>query len=101
MNARRWLVVAILAVCLGGPIAESFDWWDQMQPAADDTETNAVVVALTIGLALSVAALVVQWFRSFVAGLHSHRWPGRPLRLSPTAFAHLSPASNSPPPLRI
>lgn len=101
MSARRWLVAAILAVCLGGPIAESFDWWDQAQPAGDDTETNLVVVALSVGLAVSVAAIIVQWFQSFVAGLYSHRWTTRSPRLSPTAFARLSPASNSPPPLRI
>ena len=73
MSARRWLVAAILAVCLGGPIAESFDWWDQSQPAGDDTETNLVVVALSVGLAVSVAAIIVQWFQSFVAGLSSQR----------------------------
>ena len=74
MSARRWLVAAILAVCLGGPIAESFDWWDQAQPVGDDTETNLVVVALSVGLAISVAAIVVQWFASFVSQPLSRRW---------------------------
>ncbi len=74
MSARRWLVAAILAVCLGGPIAESFDWWDQSQPAGDDTETNLVVVALSVGLAVSVAAIVVQWFASFVSQPLLRRW---------------------------
>ena len=73
MSARRWLVAAILAVCLGGPIAESFDWWDQSQPAGDDTETNLVVVALSVGLAVSVAAIVVQRFAAF-ASQPSRRW---------------------------
>jgi hypothetical protein len=74
MSIRRWLVVAILAVCLGGPIAESLDWWDQTQPAADDTETNLVVLALSVGLAMSVAAIVAQWFASFVSPSLSRRW---------------------------
>jgi len=74
MSARRWLVVAILAICLGGPIAESFDWWDQSQPAGDDTETNRVVCALSVGLAVSVAAIVVQWFASFVSQPLARRW---------------------------
>ena len=74
MSARRWLVAAILAICLGGPIAESFDWWDQSQPAGDDTETNLVVVALSVGLAVSVAAIVVQWFSSFMSQPLSRRW---------------------------
>lgn len=74
MRARRWLVAGVLAVCLGGPIAESFDWWDQTQPTADDTETNLVVVALSVGLAVSVAAIVVQWFASFVSQPLSGRW---------------------------
>jgi hypothetical protein len=74
MSSRRWLVAAILAVCLGGPIAESFDWWDLNQPVGDDTETNLVVVALSVGLAVSVAAIVVQWFASFVSQPLSRRW---------------------------
>src|SRR4029453_18252989 len=101
MSARRWLVAAILAVCLGGPIAESFDWWDQSQPAGDDTETNLVVVALSVGLAVSVAAIIVQWFQSFVAGLSLQRLVMHPSRVSAAPSARLSPSGNSPPPLRI
>jgi hypothetical protein len=77
MSARQWLVAAILAVCLGGPIAQSFDWWDQAQPAGDDTETNLVVVALSVGLAVSVAAIVAQWFASFVSQPVPVRWLSR------------------------
>ena len=101
MSARRWLVAAILAVCLGGPIAESFDWWDQSQPAGDDTETNLVVVALSVGLAVSVAAIIVQWFQSFVAGLSSQRLVTHSSRVSAAPSARLSSSGNSPPPLRI
>ena len=101
MSARQWLVAAILAVCLGGPIAQSFDWWDQAQPGGDDTETNLVVVALSVGLAVSVAALVVQWFASFVSQPVPLRWlpetDAEPVTVLPR------PGYGSPPcsPLRI
>jgi len=97
MRARWWLGAAVLAVCLTGPIAESFDWWDQAQPVADDTETNVVFVALSVGLALSVAAIVVQWFASFVSQPTSHEWlPGPHLASAFRLRLHSTGAPHTP-----
>ena len=67
MRGRRWLGIVILLVSLGGPVAETFDWWDQALPPGNDTEASTVVVALSVGLAIAVAAIVVRWFQSFAS----------------------------------
>ena len=50
----RVLVVALaLLGCLGSPISEVFDQWDQpLQSATDDTEANVLIVALCVGVAV-------------------------------------------------
>jgi hypothetical protein len=101
MSARRWLAVAILAVCLGAPIAESFDWWDQAQPAGDDTETNLVAVALSVGLAVSVAAILVQWFQQFAAQTRRPRWLAQPVIVTRFGVESLHVTRSSTSPLRI
>ena len=85
---RRVLIVAIMAICLGGPIAETFDRWDQTSKDGNDTEVNIVVVALCAGIAFATGAIAVinqiralsstsggratasprllQWFQSFL-----------------------------------
>lgn len=55
MNARQWAVAAVLAVCLGAPVTELFDRWDQPTEPGGDTELSAVVAALCVGTALSAA----------------------------------------------
>ena len=101
MSARRWLVTAILAVCLGASIAQSFDWWDQAQPTGDDTETALVVVALSVGLAVLVAAVIVQQFASFVRRPLVHRWLTAPCAERPRVLLRLCPDSRPPSPLRV
>jgi hypothetical protein len=101
MSARRWLAIVILGVCLGGPIAEAFDSWDQAQPVGNDTEASVVVVALSLGLAIAVAAIIVRWFQSFVSPPAPHRQLIRPHRVRPVAFAGPCPTSSPPSPLRI
>ena len=56
---RRLAIAAILAVSLGAPIAELFDSWDQTLQTGSDTEANAVVVALCIGVAFAIGTIVV------------------------------------------
>src|SRR5262245_52894723 len=56
---RRLIIVAILAIGLGAPIAELFDHWDQRLPVGSDTETNFAVVALCIAVAFAVGTIVV------------------------------------------
>jgi hypothetical protein len=101
MSARRWLGIVILGICLVGPVAEAFDWWDQAQPPGNDTEAGTVVVALSLGLAIAVASIVVRWFQSFATGRLSARWLHRPHLVRAGAFPRPCPTSSPPTPLRI
>ncbi len=56
MKLRSLLAVAILAVALAGPTVELFDHWDHTLQDGNDIEGSTVVVALCIGLAVTVAA---------------------------------------------
>jgi hypothetical protein len=55
VNARRLVIAVILCICVGAPIVEMLDQWDHTLHDGNDTEANLVVVALCVGLALSVA----------------------------------------------
>jgi hypothetical protein len=57
--ARRLAIVAIVAVCLGGSIAEIFDRWDQTLQDGNDTEVNVVVAALCVGIAFAIGTIAV------------------------------------------
>ena len=57
--SRRLLIAAIIAISLGGPIAELFDRWDQALENGTDTEANVVVVALCVGVAFAIGTAVV------------------------------------------
>src|SRR5262245_55534148 len=56
---RRLLGAAIVVICIGVPLVESFDTWDHTLSDGNDTEANVVVAALCVGLALSTAARIV------------------------------------------
>ena len=56
---RRLAIAVILAISLGAPIAELFDRWDQNLQAGSDTEANAVVVVLCVGVAFAIGTIVV------------------------------------------
>jgi len=56
---RRLFIAAIIAILLGGPIAEMFDCWDQTLKDGNDTEVNVVVAALCIGVACAIGTIVV------------------------------------------
>jgi hypothetical protein len=56
---RRLIIAAFLAVSLGAPIAELFDHWDQTLQTGSDTEANVMVVALCIGVAFAIGAIIV------------------------------------------
>ena len=59
VTLRRFAVVAILAICLGGPIVEMLDQWDHTYQDGNDTEANVVVAALCIGVAIAIGTIVV------------------------------------------
>ena len=98
--ARRLFIVAIVAVCLGGPMVEIFDSWDQTSRDGNDTEANVLVVALCVGLAFATGTLiVVNQIRTLAS-----RPAGTDSRTSPHHVAFLlppSPASSPPAILRI
>jgi hypothetical protein len=60
MGARRLAIAVIVAFCIGGPIVEMFDQWDRTSRNGNDTEADAVIVALCVGLAFSIAPVVVD-----------------------------------------
>jgi hypothetical protein len=58
--ARRLIITAIIAICLGGPIVELFDQWDHTLQDSNDAEADVVVAALCVGLAFAVGTIVVS-----------------------------------------
>jgi len=70
---RRLAIAAILAVSLGAPIAELFDSWDQTLQTGSDTEANAVVVALCVGVAFAIGTIVVVSCMRAVASRSARR----------------------------
>jgi hypothetical protein len=99
---RRFAIAAIVAICIGGPIVEMFDQWDHTLQDGNDTEANVVVVALCVGVALSVAGLTVARLRA----MSSCRSDGglfasAPVRLISLTFERPIPTSSPPTPLRV
>jgi hypothetical protein len=50
--------VLLLLVCIGAPIAEMFDRWDDTPHTGNDTEANLVLVAVCVGTGFVTAATV-------------------------------------------
>ena len=96
VRTRRFCIAAIVAICIGGPIVEMFDQWDHTLLDENDTEADVVIVALCVGVALSVAGMIVARIRAM-----SSRRVERPLpsasipRFTPPHFALLCPASQA------
>ena len=64
MSIRRALAIAVVAICIGLPLVESLDSWDRSLQS--DTETNALVAALCVGIALTTATIAVDPLRIFL-----------------------------------
>lgn len=56
---RRLVIAAVIAVCIGASIAETFDSWDQTAKDGNDTEANVLIAAICVGVAFAVGTLVV------------------------------------------
>ncbi len=56
---RRLIISAVIAVCIGASIAETFDSWDQTARDGNDTEANVLIAAMCVGIAFAVGTLVV------------------------------------------
>jgi hypothetical protein len=99
--ARRLLVAAILAICIGGPIVETFDQWDHTGQDGNDTEANLIIVALCVGLALSFARTICA--RVIALSSTPHICPDYTLtfHFNPPSFAAPAPSARPPTPLRV
>jgi len=60
MGTRASILTAtmVLAICLGGQVAEIFDQWDHTLQTGNDTEYAFVVLALCVGVAYSLKWVV-------------------------------------------
>jgi hypothetical protein len=103
MGLRRLVGVAIVAICIGMPLIESFDSWDHTLTDGNDTEANVVLVALCVGLALSTsAAIVVESLRWLLANLRlAMRSQSVATTIRPALLAPLPTSSPPRLPLRI
>jgi hypothetical protein len=101
VTVRRLAIVAILAVCLGAPIIELFDQWDHTVQDGNDTEANVVIVALCVGLALSVTGVVVVRIRVMSLDSCVRIVVSQTIRVAVSAFATPIPTVSPPTPLRV
>ena len=96
---RRLAIATILAISLGGPIAELFDSWDQQLQAGSDTEANVVVVALCVGVAFAIGTIVtVNRIRALASSSASRVLVLAPLR---EIASLLTPAPTVSPPFAL
>lgn len=98
---RRLLIVAIVAICLGGPVAEIFDRWDQTAKDGNDTEANMVLAALCVGAAVAVARSVAARFCVRSPDSRVSRVVFRLLTSIPRSLRSPSPHGSPPTPLRV
>jgi hypothetical protein len=101
VRARRFAIVAVLAICLGGPVVEMFDRWDHTLQDDNDTEANVVIAALCVGVALSVAGVVVARVRAMSSDSDVHLFASARVRLTTAVAVPPNPASSPPTPLRV
>ncbi len=76
-RARRWVVVALLAVCLAAPVADLLDRWDS---GGNDVEGGIVVLVLCVGLGFLLRVAAAR-------GISLTRRPAAIICASPTALA--------------
>ena len=70
VRGRQLIGALILTVCVGAPLVEAFDRWDDTLRDGNDTEANLVIAALCVGFALTVVGTVLAWIRSLSSGSH-------------------------------
>jgi len=99
---RRLAIAAIIAISLGGPIVEMFDQWDQTLQDGNDTEANAVVVALCVGVAFAIGTIVVvNRIRALSSTSARHVVVPRAASRDVASFLGPSPTSSPPTILRV
>jgi hypothetical protein len=99
---RRLAVAAILAICIGAPIAEIFDQWDHTFQDGNDTEANVVIAALCIGVAVAIGtAVVIARIRALASNSRLYAKAPHVVPYAATCLASPLPASSPPTPLRL
>ena len=85
-------------MCIGVPLAESFDTWDHTASDGNDTEVNVVIAALCVGLALStVATIVITRVRSLPIDARCDLSRATFTGLTSSLLLAPSPAASPPP----
>jgi len=99
---RRFAVAAIVAICIDGPIVEMFDQWDHTLQDGNDTEADAVVAALCIGVAVAIGtAVVIARIRALASNSHRYALAPHAVLFAGGLLASPIPAISPPTPLRI
>jgi hypothetical protein len=95
------VAAVIVTICVGAPIVEAFDSWDHTAQDGNETEANIVVVALCVGLTLTIAGAVVARIRSCSSGSETYRAASDRAVLPRLWLAVPIPTSSPPIPLRV
>jgi hypothetical protein len=99
---RRFAVAAIVAICIGGPMVEMFDQWDHTLQNGNDTEANAVIAALCIGVAVAIGtAVVIARIRALASNSRLYALAPHVVFFAGCLFASSIPSTSPPTPLRI
>lgn len=98
---RQILGAMVVAVCVGVPIVEGFDRWDNTLQDGNDTEANLVVAAVCVGFVLSVTTSIIARLRPIPIDDRVRVSPPFAAGQPGTSFASLIPTSSPPTPLRI
>jgi len=102
VKLRRFAVAAVLAICIGGPIVEMFDQWDHTLQDGNDTEADAVVAALCIGVAMAIGTIVVvARLRALASSSRPHVVAPRIISVAVASLASPIPTTSPPTPLRV
>ena len=99
MKLRRFAVAAIVAICIGGPIVEMFDQWDHTYQDGNDTEADAVVAALCVGVAIAIGTIAIAARLRALASNSDARVAV--LRVISVAAASLAPVPTASPPIAL
>jgi hypothetical protein len=102
-KVRRHLLqfgaVLLLVVCLGGHVAETFDFWDHTLQTGNDIEYSLVIVVLIAGAGFGLTGVAAVAMRTVT--LKSRTWSSLSAPCS-RASAGVAMTGYSPPqPLRI
>jgi hypothetical protein len=102
MRFRRFLAVAVVAICICVPTIEAVDSWDHTLQDGNDTEANLVVTALCVGFALTAAmTMVMVRLRAIPTAAHLACQAPSVIRFRTARLAVPAPTGSPPLALRI